>query len=102
MSQRAKTDDDLGVKRSRPQSGGTSEKREWIRKVLGIDIETVLALDLQTTTTQASVDNATRMLLHQVMEIIAPIKILPPAQTPQLAAALLSIHNIRTELGGKP
>lgn len=101
MSQPSRTDDDIGVKRPR-SSAGTPQQREWIRNVLGINIETLVALDLQTTTTQQSADQAAPVLLHQVMEITAPLKTLPHAETPQLETAVLSIKNIRDKLGGKP
>lgn len=100
MSERARTDDDLGLKP--PRSRLTQEKRIWIGRALGVNLDTLVALDLKTTTTQQSADQAVPMLLHQVMEITAPLKNLPPAQTPELSAALLSLHNIRSELGGKP
>ncbi len=100
MSGRSRTDDDIGLKPSRGLL--TQEKRIWIGKALGIDFDTLVALDLQTRPTQPPPAQAAQDLLRQVMEIAAPLKNLPPAQTPELSAALLSLHNIRTELAGKP
>jgi hypothetical protein len=101
MPERAKTDDDIG-RTQRAPVGGTVEQREWIRTVLGIDLTTLLALDLQTTTSQSSVEQAVPMLLQQLKEILTPLTTLPAAQAPELSAALLSAHNIRTELTAKP
>jgi hypothetical protein len=42
------------------------------------------------------------MLLQQLKEILTPLTTLPAAQAPELSAALLSAHNIRTELTAKP
>ena len=101
MSERATTDDDNGVIR-RPPVGGTTEQRDWVHQVLGIDLLALAALDLQTTTTQASAQHAVPVLLNQLNDILGPLDTLPPAQTPELSAALLSAHNIRTELGAAP
>jgi NAD-specific glutamate dehydrogenase len=101
MSGRAQTDDVIGVKQPRP-SGVSREKRAWIGKVLGIDLESLLALDLRTSTTQSSADNAVPVLLKQVTEIVAPLKTVPHAETPALATALQAIQTIRTGLSQKP
>ncbi len=102
MSGHARTADDQRVNRPRRGAGGTTEQPAWIKRVFGIGIETTIALDPQTTTSQDTIEQASPMLLRQVVEITAPLKNLPPAQKQQLSAALLSVQTIRTEPGGKP